>query len=97
MLWRTNWRTTAVSAVACCCWGLCFGLYDQLHEQQQVRGVSEVAFNPFDAFYPVLNSFERRGSTVGYALRKGLNPGKALGIPPFFQRLKDHHDAAFAV
>ena len=97
MLWRTNWRTTAVSSVAGCSCGLCFELYDQLHEQQQVRGVSEVAFNPFDAFYPVLNSFERRGSTVGYALRKGRNPGKASGTPPFFQRLKDHHDAAFAV
>ena len=60
-------------------------------------GVSEVAFNPFDAFYPVLNSFERRGSTVGYALRKGRNPGKALRTPPFFQRLKDRHGAAFAV
>ena len=60
-------------------------------------GVSEVAFNPFDAFYPVLNSFERRGSTVGYALRKGRNPGKASGTPPFFQRLKDHNGAAFAV
>ena len=23
-------------------------------------GVSEVAFNPFDAFYPVLNSFEKK-------------------------------------
>ena len=97
MLWRTNWRTSAVSAVAGCSCGLCFGLCDQLHEQQQVRGVSEVAFNPFDAFYPVLNSFERRGSTVGYALRKGRNPGKASGTPPFFQRLKDHNGAAFAV
>ena len=38
-------------------------------------GVSEVAFNPFDAFYPVLNSFERRGSTVGYAIRKSLSSG----------------------
>ena len=72
-------------------------LSDQLHNEQQVTGVSEAAFNPFEAFYPVLNSFERRGSTVGYALRKGRNPGKALGTPPFFQRLKERHGAAFAV
>ena len=31
-VWRTNWRTSAVSTVAGCSCGLCFGLYDQLHE-----------------------------------------------------------------
>ena len=31
-VWRTDWRTSAVSAVAGCSCGFCFGLYDQLHE-----------------------------------------------------------------
>ena len=52
MLWRTDWRTTAVSDVSYCRWGICFGLYDQLHEQQQVRGVFEVARELLEAHSP---------------------------------------------
>ena len=32
VVWRTNWRTSAVASVAGCSCGLCFGLCDQLHE-----------------------------------------------------------------
>ena len=59
--------------------------------------VSEVAFNPFHAFNPVLFIPKRRGSAVGYAIGKGRNPGKASGTPPAFQRLKGNHLSAFVV
>lgn len=59
--------------------------------------VSELAFNPFHAFKPVLFIPKRRGSAVGYAIGKGRNPGKASATPPAFQRLKRNHLSALVV